>query len=71
MTTTIQVQFNEMNKDVKQIEKVVRESLKDQGYKVTKMDSLEIFFKPEETAIYYVATFKDGSVVKNAEALYI
>ena len=71
MTTTINVQFNEKNSEVKEIEKAVREELKEQGYKVTKMETLEIYFQPENAAVYYVATFKDGQTVKNDEALYL
>ena len=35
------------------------------------IDTLDVYYKPEEAAVYYVATLKDGTVVNNDEPLIV
>lgn len=62
MKTKIEVQF--MNKDVNvsDIEKLVKEDIKDNGIKLNTLETLEVYYKPEDSAVYYVATTKDKKV---------
>ena len=68
MKTKIEVQFQERNIDVKDTEKLVKENLKAAGIK---MNTIDIYYQPEEGDIYYVATTKDGKELSNEEALKI
>lgn len=62
MKTKIEVQF--MNKDVNvtDIEKLVKEDIKEKGIKLNTLETLEVYYKPEDSAVYYVATTKDKKV---------
>ena len=62
MKTKIEVQF--MNKDVNvtDIEKLVKEDIKEKGIKLNTLETLEVYNKPEDSAVYYVATTKDKKV---------
>ena len=69
MKTKIEVQF--MNKDVNvsDIEKLVKEDRlstihieEANGIKLNTLETLEVYYKPEDSAIYYVATTKDKKV---------
>ncbi|MCD7893957.1 MAG: DUF6465 family protein [Erysipelotrichaceae bacterium] len=71
MKTTIQVQFNNTSVETKDIEKKVKEALKAQNIKMNTIDTLEVYYKPEENAVYYVATTKTGEVSGNQEPLTI
>lgn len=71
MKTKLQVQYNNKNVETTEIEKLAKEDMKVQGVKMNTIDTLEVYYKPEELAIYYVATLKDGTVVSNAEALIV
>ncbi|MCD7807760.1 MAG: DUF6465 family protein [Erysipelotrichaceae bacterium] len=71
MKTTIQVQFNNTSVETKDIEKQVKEALKAQNIKMNTIDTLEVYYKPEEKAVYYVATSKTGEVTGNEEPLTI
>lgn len=71
MKLKLQVQFNNTNVEASDIEKAVKEDIKANGVKINTIDTLEVYYKPEETAIYYVATTKTGEVVSNTEALTI
>ena len=69
MKTKIQVQFGTNGVDVKDIEKAVKEDLKAKEVVLNKLDTLDIYFKPAENAVYYVATDKAGKEIKNDDAL--
>ena len=57
MKTTIEIQHKELNiKDVN-IDKYVKEQLKEKGVKVTEVDTLNV---------YYVAKKKDGTEIKDS-----
>lgn len=71
MKTKLQVQYNNKNVETTDIEKLAKEDMKVNGVKMNTIDTLEVYYKPEELAIYYVATLKDGSVVSNTEALIV
>jgi hypothetical protein len=67
----LQVQFNNKNVDATDVEKAVKEDVKSKGVKINTIDTLEVYFKPEDSSIYYVATTKKGDIVGNDEPLHI
>ncbi len=71
MKSKIQVQFNNKNVETLDIEKLVKEDVKSKGVKLTTIDTLEVYYKPEDFSVYYVATTKSGEVIGNKEPLYI
>ena len=71
MKLKLQVQFNNKNVETTNIEKLVKEDVKAQGVKMTTVDTLEVYYKPEDSSVYYVATTKNGEVVGNDQPLYI
>jgi len=71
MKTKLQVQFNNKNVDATVIEKLAKEDLKSKGVKMTTIDTLDVYYKPEENSVYYVATTKAGEVVGNKEPLAV
>ena len=44
------------------IEKLVKEDIKAHGIKLNTLETLEVYYKPEDSAVYYVATTKDKKV---------
>ena len=71
MKLKLQVQFNNKNVETTNIEKLVKEDVKAQGVKMTTVDTSEVYYKPEDSSVYYVATTKTGEVVGNDQPLYI
>lgn len=71
MKTKLQVQFNNKNVDTVDVEKLVKEDLKASKTKMNTIDTLEIYYKPEDGAVYYVATTKSGEVIGNKEPLKV
>ena len=71
MKLKLQVQFNNKNVETTNIEKLVKEDVKAQGVVMTTVDTLEVYYKPEDSSVYYVATTKTGEVVGNDQPLYI
>ncbi|MFR7591655.1 MAG: DUF6465 family protein [Longibaculum sp.] len=71
MKLKLQVQFNNKNVEAANIEKLVKEDVKAKGVKMTTVDTLEVYYKPEDNSVYYVATTKTGEVVGNDQPLYI
>ena len=71
MKLKLQVQFNNKNVEATEIEKAVKEEIKAAGVKMNTIDTLEVYYKPETSEVYYVATTKTGEVVGNKEALTI
>lgn len=69
MKTKVQVQYNNKNVETTTIEKLAKEDMKLKGVKMNTIDTLEVYYKPEELAIYYVATLKDGTIINNDEPL--
>lgn len=71
MKIKLQVQFHNKNVEITSIEKLVKEDVKSKGVKMTTIDTLEVYYKPEDSSVYYVATTKTGEVVGNDQPLYI
>ena len=71
MKTRIEVQFNSNNVNVADIEKAVKEDIKAQEIRINSLANIDIYFKPEDGSIYYVATKKDDTTVENKEALHV
>ena len=71
MKIKLQVQFHNKNVKTTSIEKLVKEDVKSKGVKMTTIDTLEVYYKPEDSSVYYVATTKTGEVVGNDQPLYI
>ncbi len=71
MKIKLQVQFHNKNVETTSIEKLVKEDVKSKGVKMTTIDTLEVYYKPEDSSVYYVATTKTGEVVGNDQPLYI
>ena len=71
MKIKLQVQFHNKNVETTSIEKLVKEHVKSKGVKMTTIDTLEVYYKPEDSSVYYVATTKTGEVVGNDQPLYI
>ncbi|WP_249028882.1 DUF6465 family protein [Tannockella kyphosi] len=63
MKASMEVQFLGSNVVVADLEKAVKEELKAQKVKVTQIDTLEMFYKPTESVVYYLATMKDESII--------
>ncbi len=62
MTKTIQVQLYGVDVNLDDVEKLVKEDLKNNGIRLNTIDTLNIYYKPEARAVYYVATTKDKKV---------
>jgi len=71
MKTKIQVQFGDYDVNTKDIEKAVKEDLKAKNVVLNKLDSLDIYYKPGENAVYYVAKDKSGAETSNSDALTV
>lgn len=71
MKVKVQIQYQNKNVDALEIEKRVKEDLKSQGVKMTTIDTMDIYFKPEDNSIYYVVKTKTGDVVGNKQPIYI
>ena len=71
MKIKLQVQFHNKNVETTSIEKLVKEDVKSKGVKMSTIDTLEVYYKPEDSSADYVATTKTGEVVGNDQPLYI
>lgn len=71
MKVKLQVQFHNKNVEATTVEKLVKGDLKTQGVKMTTIDTLEVYYKPEDSSVYYVATTKTGDVIGNDKPLYV
>lgn len=69
MKINTEVQFKGHNVNITEMEKAVKENVKALGVKISTIESLDIYYSPETSAVYYVATTNDGSVISNDEAL--
>ncbi|RHM61329.1 MULTISPECIES: hypothetical protein [Coprobacillaceae] len=66
MKTTIEIQHKELNiKDVN-IDKYIKEQLKEKGVKATDVDTLNVYYIPDQLNVYYVAKKKDGTEIKDS-----
>lgn len=71
MKAIVEVQYHGKNVTATDIEKLVKEDVKSQGVKISTVDTLQIYYTPETSSVYYVATTKDGKSVNNEEPLVI
>ncbi|MDY3091350.1 MAG: DUF6465 family protein [Erysipelotrichaceae bacterium] len=62
MKTNFTIQVHGNDYVAADVEKLVKEELKNQGVKVTGIKTLDLYFKPIERECYYVAVSKDGEV---------
>lgn len=65
MKSKVQVQYKDINIDIEEIERIVKDSLKNQGVKMNAIESLQIYYKPEEYTLYYVLMKREGKVIKS------
>ena len=63
MKTNIVVQCDGHDKAVEELEKAVKEELKNRGVKVSKLKSLDIYYQPTVGETYYHAVDGDGVVI--------
>ena len=64
MKTMIEVQNQEKNVKNGDLDKYVKETLKEQGVKTTEVETLNIYYLPETAKVFFVAIKKDGSELK-------
>ena len=64
MKTMIEVQYQEKNVKDGDLDKYVKETLKEQGVKTTEVENLNIYYLPETAKVFFVAIKKDGSELK-------
>ena len=69
MKAVLEVQYQGQNVNATDIEKMVKEELKASGVKISTIDTLNIYYTPETSSVYYVSTTKDGNTVNNTEPL--
>lgn len=61
MKTSIHIQFRD-DVNVKDVENTVKEALKVEGLKISSLKQLDIYYKPQENVIYYVAIDEDDNI---------
>ena len=64
MKTMIEVQYQEKNVKNGDLDKYVKETLKEQGVKTTEVETLNIYYLPETAKVFFVAIKKDGCELK-------
>jgi len=64
MKSMWQIQFQNKNTDLNTIGNEIRAKLKEDGYKVKDIDSLDMYFKPETDETFYAAQMKSGETVE-------
>lgn len=64
MKTMIEVQYQEKNVKDGDLDKYVKETLKEQGVKTTEVETLNIYYLPETAKVFFVVIKKDGSELK-------
>lgn len=60
----LEVQYQEKNVKNGDLDKYVKETLKEQGVKSTEVDTLNIYYLPETAKVFFVAIKKGGSEFK-------
>lgn len=64
MKTTIEIQHEGLNILDVNIEKYVKEVIKERGIKMTDVTNLNIYYTPASSTLYYVVNLTDGTEVK-------
>lgn len=62
MKKMIEVQYMDHNVTVHDIEAVVKNDIKAKGFVMKDVDHIDMYYKPQERAIYYVAVMTDFTV---------
>ena len=63
MKINTEIQYAGKRIRMSDVEKAVKDHLKEDGEKMVDITELNIYYKPEENVAYYVANKKDGSAV--------
>ena len=50
---------------------MVKEDVKAKGVKISSIDTLNMYYTPETSSVYYVVTTKDGESINNDEPLTV
>ena len=66
-----EVQCRGKNVNTTEIEKMVKEDVKAKGVKISSIDTLNMYYTPETSSVYYVVTTKDGESINNDEPLTV
>ena len=69
MKINTEIQYAGKGIRMSDVEKAVKDHLKEDGEKMVDITELNIYYKPEENVAYYVATKKDGTAVGTGTAL--
>ena len=71
MKSIFDVQCRGKNVNTTEIEKMVKEDVKAKGVKISSIDTLNMYYTPETSSVYYVVTTKDGESINNDEPLTV
>lgn len=71
MKTRVQIQSNPFVADADEIEEIVKMHLNASDIKLTSVEELNIYYKPYDGSIYYVAKLTNGQELKNTQPLFI
>ena len=69
MKTMIEVQYQEKNVKDGDLDKYVKETLKEQGVKTTEVETLNIYYLPETAKVFFVAIKKAPAAKAPAKAV--
>ncbi len=61
-----EIQYQATSIEPKTLEKIVKEDIKANGVKLVSLVSVNIYYKPEEGAVYYTTEDKDGTTYASA-----
>lgn len=62
MKKKIEIQYMGHNVTAADVEAAVKSDIKDKGFTMKEVDHIDMYYKPLERAIYYVAVMKDYTV---------
>ena len=72
MKTNVEIQYAFNNITSDENERRVKDDLKENGVKLSNIETLNIYYKLDEHAIYYVAEMKDKKIIGTGNTpLYI
>jgi hypothetical protein len=63
MKTNVEIQYAFQNITSDEIERLVKEDLKEKNIKISSISQLNIYYKLDEHAIYYVAELKNKKII--------
>ncbi len=65
MKVNLEIQYNGCDLATSDIEKRVKAILKEQNVKFTTVDTLDIYYQPDSSEVYYTANLKDGTSISD------